>query len=93
MKGFILVAAIGAAALATPQTVCAQVVMWPQPAPVVWAPVAPAPVMVAPMPVRRYYRRPVVVGHQRVPYVVTRNRPILRGSVSRMRYSYRPVMF
>jgi hypothetical protein len=49
--------------------------------------------MVAPMPVRRYYRRPVVVGHQRVPYVVTRNRPILGGSVSRMRYSYRPVMF
>jgi hypothetical protein len=93
MKGFILAAAIATAALAAPQTVRAQVVVWPQPAPVVWAPVAPAPVMVAPVPVRRYYGRPVVVGHQRVPYVVTRNRPILGGSVSRGHDRYRPVMF
>ncbi len=93
MKGLILAAAIGAAALAAPQTAGAQVVMWPQPAPVVWAPVTPAPVKVAPLHMRRYYWRPVVVGHQRVPYVVTRNRPILGGSVSRVHYRYRPVMF
>jgi hypothetical protein len=39
-----------------------------------------------------YYRAPVVT-YARVPQVVTRYRPILGGTVSRVRYSYMPVVY
>lgn len=89
MKGFVRAALVATAAVGAQSSAQAQVVVWPQPAPVVWgAPVVAAPVVVAP-PVRR---RPVVA-HQRVPYVTTRHRPILGGTVSRVHYRYRPVFF
>jgi hypothetical protein len=59
------------------------------PAPVL----APAAVPVAqPVPVVTYFRAPAV-GFAPVPQVVTRHRPILGGTVSRVRYSYMPVVF
>ncbi|BBO35340.1 hypothetical protein [Lacipirellula parvula] len=69
----------------------------------VWSPVVmPAPVMqpmvvqsapvFAPMPVTTFYRAPVVTMAP-VPQVVTRYRPILGGSVSRVRYGWAPVAF
>lgn len=71
----------------------------------VWSPVImPAPVMQPmvvqsapvfapmPMPVTTFYRAPVVTMAP-VPQVVTRNRPILGGSVSRVRYGWAPVAF
>lgn len=67
----------------------------PAPAPyVVGSPVvvAPAPVVAAPAPVVTYYRAPAVA-YQPVPQVVTRYRPILGGTVSRLRYSYVPVVY
>jgi hypothetical protein len=54
---------------------------------------APAAVPVAqPVPVVTYFRAPAV-GFAPVPQVVTRHRPILGGTVSRLRYSYMPVVF
>jgi hypothetical protein len=50
------------------------------------------PVVAAPAPVVTYYRPPVVA-YQAVPQVVTRYRPILGGTVSRVRYSYMPVVY
>ncbi len=71
----------------------------------VWSPVVvPGPVMQpmviqsgpvfapAPVPVTTFYRAPVVT-MQPVPRVVTRYRPILGGSVSRVRYGWAPVAF
>ncbi|MEM9658849.1 MAG: hypothetical protein AAF961_10855 [Planctomycetota bacterium] len=67
--------------------------------------VAPAPVAVptrvvvqspvvveAPAPVVAYYRAPSVV-YQPVASIQTRRRPILGGTVSRVRYSYVPVVY
>ena len=71
----------------------------------VWSPVVvPGPVVQpmvvqsapvfapAPVPVTTFYRAPVVT-MQPVPRVVTRYRPILGGSVSRVRYGWAPVAF
>jgi hypothetical protein len=44
------------------------------------------------MPVVRHYRRPVVV-HQPMYRAVTRHRPILGGSVTRVHRGYRPIVF
>lgn len=52
---------------------------------------APQPVVVAPQPVVTYYRAPTVV-YQPVARVQTRYRPILGGTVSRVRYDYAPVV-
>jgi hypothetical protein len=52
--------------------------------------IAPAPV-VAPTPVVTYYRAPTVA-YAPVQQVVTRRRPILGGTVSRVRYAYMPVV-
>jgi hypothetical protein len=55
--------------------------------------VAPAPVVVpAPVPVVTYYRAPAV-SYVATPQVVTRYRPILGGTVSRVRYGYAPVVY
>jgi hypothetical protein len=67
------------------------------PAPVVtrvYSPVVvqPAPVVAAPLPVVTYYRAPVVT-MQSTPQVVTRYRPIMGGSVSRVRYGWTPVVY
>lgn len=74
------------------------------PAPVVAAAPAPAPyvvgspvvvepaVVAAPAPVVTYYRAPAVA-YQPVAHVHTRYRPILGGTVSRVRYSYMPVVY
>ncbi len=51
---------------------------------------AAAPV-VAPAPVVTYYRAPSVA-YAPVGRVVTRHRPLLGGTVSRVRYSYMPVV-
>lgn len=84
-------------------------VVWQQPAPVVWQQPAPvflptqttlgSPVIVqrpatvvSSVPVTRVYRAPVVV-YQPTREIVTRQRPILGGSVSRTRYGYRRVVF
>jgi hypothetical protein len=69
----------------------------------VWSPVVvPGPVVqpmvvqqgpvFAPVPVTTFYRAPVVT-MQPVPRVVTRYRPVLGGSVSRVRYGWAPVAF
>jgi hypothetical protein len=71
----------------------------------VWSPVVvPGPVVQpmviqsgpvfapAPVPVTTFYRAPIVT-MQPVPRVVTRYRPILGGSVSRVRYGWAPVAF
>ncbi len=71
----------------------------------VWSPVVvPGPVVQpmviqsgpvfapAPIPVTTFYRAPIVT-MQPVPRVVTRYRPILGGSVSRVRYGWAPVAF
>lgn len=52
---------------------------------------AAEPVVPAPVPVVTYYRAPAVA-YAPVPRVVTRYRPILGGTVSRVRYSYMPVL-
>jgi hypothetical protein len=55
--------------------------------------VAPAPVVVpAPVPVVTYYRAPAV-SYVATPQVVTRYRPLLGGTVSRVRYGYTPVVY
>jgi hypothetical protein len=55
--------------------------------------VAPAPVVVpAPVPVVTYYRAPAV-SYVATPQVVTRYRPFLGGTVSRVRYGYAPVVY
>ena len=73
-----------------PTTVWSPVVM---PAPVMQPMVVQsAPVFAAPMPVTTFYRAPVVTMAP-VPQVVTRQRPILGGSVSRVRYGWAPVAF
>lgn len=46
--------------------------------------VAPAPVIMS---------RPPIITYQPTREIVTRNRPILGGSVSRVRYRYRPFVF
>jgi hypothetical protein len=56
--------------------------------------VAPAPVEVLPppaVPVVTYYRAPTIA-YAPVPQVVTRYRPILGGTVSRVRTTYMPVV-
>lgn len=67
-------------------TASAQVV-WHQPVHVVHS-----PVVVRPAPVVRHHHRPVVV-HQPHYRAVTRHRPILGGSVTRLHRHYRPVWF
>ena len=67
----------------------------PQPVPYyVASPVVatPAPVVAAPVPTVTYYRAPTVV-QQPVAQVRTRYRPILGGTVSRVRYGYAPVVY
>ena len=55
--------------------------------------VAPAPFFApAPAPVVTYYRAPAV-SYAPVPQVVTRWRPLLGGTVSRVRYNYMPVVY
>jgi hypothetical protein len=54
--------------------------------------VTPQPVIAAPAPVVTYFRAPVVTVAP-VPQVVTRWRPILGGTVSRVRTTYMPVAF
>lgn len=88
-----LLAAVGVVEGA--ETASAQVVAWHQPAPVFFpAPVQVIgqPVFVAPVPMRRYYRRPIIA-YQPTARVVTRHRPILGGSVSRVHRGYRPIIF
>lgn len=73
-----------------PTTVWSPVVM---PGPVMQPMVVQSgPVFAAPMPVTTFYRAPVVTMAP-VPQVVTRHRPILGGSVSRVRYGWAPVAF
>ena len=92
------VAALGIAS----QSAQAQWVVQPT---TVWSPVVvPGPVVQpmviqsgpvfapAPVPVTTFYRAPIVT-MQPVPRVVTRYRPILGGSVSRVRYGWAPVAF
>lgn len=67
------------------------------PAPVVTRVYSPvvvqsAPVVTAPAPVMTYYRAPIVT-MQSTPQVVTRYRPILGGSTSRVRYGWTPVVY
>jgi hypothetical protein len=67
------------------------------PAPVVTRVYSPvvvesAPVVTTPVPVTTFYRAPVVT-LQPTPQVVTRYRPILGGSVSRVRYGWTPVVW
>jgi hypothetical protein len=93
MKRLAIALVAAAGVFAGAQSASAQVV-W-QPAPVfVPAPVhvVQSPVVVAPMPVVRYYRRPVVV-HQPTYRAVTRHRPILGGSVTRVHRGYWPIVF
>jgi hypothetical protein len=52
----------------------------------------PAPAYVAPAPVVAYYAPPPVV-YQPTARVRTRYRPILGGTVSRVRYGYTPVYY
>lgn len=61
--------------------------------PVVMAPpvVAARPVVVAPSPV--VVQRPPIITYQPTREIVTRQRPILGGTVTRVRYGYRPVAF
>jgi hypothetical protein len=69
-------------------------VVW-QPAPVFLpAPVhvVHSPVIVSPAPVVQFYRPPVVV-RQPMYRAVTRYRPILGGSVTRVHRGYRPIVF
>lgn len=80
-----------------PTTVFSPVVVQPQmvqPMVVQSAPVwTPAPVFVpGPVPVTTFYRAPVVT-MQSVPTVTTRYRPVLGGSVSRVRYRWAPMAF
>ena len=72
-----------------PTTVFSPVIM---PGPVMQPMVVQSAPMIAPMPVTTFYRAPVVT-MQPVPRVVTRYRPILGGSVSRVRYGWAPVAF
>jgi hypothetical protein len=72
-----------------PTTVWSPVVV---PGPVVQPMVIQSGPVFAPMPVTTFYRAPVVT-MQPVPRVVTRYRPILGGSVSRVRYGWAPVAF
>ena len=77
-----------AAAPAT-YTVASPVVVEPAAPVITSAPVfAPAPAV----PVVTYYRAPVV-GYTAVPQVMSRYRPFLGGTVSRVRYSYMPVVY
>jgi hypothetical protein len=62
------------------------------PAPVVTQVFSPVVVQPAPVAVTTYYRAPVVT-MQPTPQVVTRYRPILGGSVSRVRYGWTPVVY
>lgn len=77
--------------------------VWRQPAPVVWQQPSPVflpsgvivqqPAMtVTPMPVTRVYRAPII-GYQPTRQVVTRRRPVLGGTSSRVVYGYRRVVF
>jgi hypothetical protein len=61
-------------------------------APVISTQVVGAPVVAAPVPVTTYYRAPVVT-MQATPQVVTRYRPILGGSVSRVRNVWAPAVW
>jgi hypothetical protein len=72
-----------------PRTVFSPVIV---PGPVVQPMVVQSGPVFAPMPVRTFYRAPVVT-MQPVPRVMTRYRPILGGSVSRVRYGWAPVAF
>jgi len=53
--------------------------------------VSQPPVFMTPAPV--VMSRPPIITYRPTREIVTRNRPILGGSVSRVRYRYRPVMF
>jgi len=77
--------------------------VWRQPAPVVWQQPAPVflssgvivqqpTVRMSPMPVTRVYRAPII-GYQPTRQVVTRRRPVLGGTSSRVVYGYRRVVF
>lgn len=76
-------------AFVQPQTVFSPVIM---PGPVVQPMVVQSAPVMAPLPVTTFYRAPVVT-MQPVPRVVTRYRPVLGGSVSRVRYGWSPVAF
>jgi hypothetical protein len=94
MKSLAIAFVAAAGVFASAQSTSAQVV-WHQPAPVFFpAPVhvVHSPVVVSPMPVVRHYHRPVVV-HQPMYRAVTRHRPILGGSVTRVHRGYRPIVF
>jgi hypothetical protein len=93
MKRLAIALVAAAGVFAGVQSASAQVV-W-QPAPVfVPAPVhvVHSPVVVSPMPVIQFYRPPVVV-QQPVYRAVTRYRPILGRSVTRVHRGYRPIVF
>ncbi len=60
--------------------------------PVTYMVAAPVVAPVAPAPTVTYYRAPTV-GYAAVPQVYTRWRPILGGTVSRVRYTYMPVVY
>lgn len=77
--------------------------VWRQPPPVVWQQPAPVflpggvivqqpAVTVAPLPVTRVYRAPII-GYQPTRQVITRRRPVLGGTSSRVIYGYRRVVF
>jgi hypothetical protein len=100
-RAFLTMLAVAALSVAS-QSAQAQWVVQPT---TVWSPVVvPGPVMQpmvvqsgpvfapAPVPVTTFYRAPIVT-MQPVPRVVTRYRPILGGSVSRVRYGWAPVAF
>lgn len=86
MKLFIVALLSSAGFVASAGSAGAQVV-WHQPVHVVHS-----PVVMAPRPVVVHQRRPVVV-HQPHYRAVTRHRPILGGSVTRVHRHYRPVIF
>jgi len=49
------------------------------------------PIVMAPSPV--FVSRPPVIMYQPTRQVVTRQRPVLGGNVTRVRYRYRPILF
>lgn len=64
----------------------------PAPAPVAYVAASPVVIEAPPPVVTAYYAPPAVV-YQPAARVVTRYRPILGGSVSRVRYGYVPVAY
>ena len=72
-------------------------VIWQQPAPVIWQQpsqivVQRPPVVVSQMPVASVYRAPIIT-YPPTRQVVTRQRPILGGTVVRSRTGYQRIAF